>query len=55
VGEMMTNDKRVPLISATGSTHGENRCANSSRSFRKIIMELGGNNAIIVTPDADIK
>jgi acyl-CoA reductase-like NAD-dependent aldehyde dehydrogenase len=33
----------------------ENRCANSSRSFRKIIIELGGNNAIIVTPDADIK
>jgi aldehyde dehydrogenase (NAD+) len=53
VGEMMTNDKRVPLISNRFYSYGENRCANSSRSFRKIIIELGGNNAIIVTPDAD--
>jgi aldehyde dehydrogenase (NAD+) len=56
VGEMMTNDKRVPLISATGSIRmGKIVCTNCSRSFGKIIIRLGGNNAIIVTPDADNK
>jgi aldehyde dehydrogenase (NAD+) len=55
VGEMMTNDKRVPLISATGSIMGKIVAQTVAGSFGKIIMELGGNNAIIVTPDADIK
>jgi aldehyde dehydrogenase (NAD+) len=55
VGEMMTNDKRVPLISATGSIRMGKIVAQTVASFGKIIIELGGNNAIIVTPDADIK
>jgi aldehyde dehydrogenase (NAD+) len=55
VGEMMTNDRRVPLISATGSTRMGKIVAETVRASWKIIMELGGNNAIIVTPDADIK
>jgi aldehyde dehydrogenase (NAD+) len=54
VGEMMTNDKRVPLICNRFYPYGENRCTNCSGSFGKIIIK-GGNNAIIVTPDADIK
>jgi aldehyde dehydrogenase (NAD+) len=55
VGEMMTNDKRVPLISATGSIRMENRCTNCAGRLGRSLLELGGNNAIIVTPDADIK
>lgn len=56
VGEMMTNDKRVPLISATGSTRmGRIVGAKVAERFGKSILELGGNNAIIVTPDADLE
>lgn len=56
VGEMMTTDKRVPLISATGSTRmGRIVGATVAERFGKTILELGGNNAIIVTPDADLK
>jgi aldehyde dehydrogenase (NAD+) len=54
VGEMMTNDKRVPLISATGSILGKIAQTVKGRLGRSLL-ELGGNNAIIVTPDADIK
>lgn len=56
VGEMMTNDKRIPLISATGSTRmGKMVAAKVGERLGKTLLELGGNNAIIVTPDADIK
>ena len=56
VGEWMTNDKRVPLISATGSTRmGRIVGATVAERFGKSILELGGNNAIIVTPSADLQ
>ncbi len=56
VGELMTNDKRVPLISATGSIRMGKIVAQAvAARLGKSLLELGGNNAIIVTPDADIK
>jgi len=56
VGKWLTNDKRIPLISATGSTRmgravGQDVAARLGRS----LLELGGNNAIIITPSADLK
>ena len=56
VGEFMTNDKRIPLISATGSTRmGKIVASAVGARLGKSLLELGGNNAIIVTPDADVK
>jgi aldehyde dehydrogenase (NAD+) len=56
VGEMMTNDKRMPLISATGSSRmGQIVGAKVASRFGKSLLELGGNNAIIITPTADLK
>lgn len=56
VGEFMTTDKRVPLVSATGSTRmGKIVAKTVGERLGKSLLELGGNNAIIVTPDADIK
>jgi len=56
IGELLTNDKRIPLISATGSTRmGKIVAQVVAGRFGKSLLELGGNNAIIVTPDADIK
>ena len=56
VGEWMTKDTRIPLISATGSTRmGRLVGATVAMRFGKTILELGGNNAIIVTPDADLE
>ena len=56
VGEMMTSDKRVPLVSATGSSRmGRIVGATVAERFGKSLLELGGNNAIIITPDADLK
>lgn len=56
VGEFMTKDQRVPLVSATGSTRmGKIVAQEVAARLGKTILELGGNNAIIVTPDADIK
>ena len=56
VGEMMTKDTRVPLVSATGSTRmGKIVAKEVAGRLGKSLLELGGNNAIIVTPDADIK
>ena len=55
-GEWLTNDKRVNLISATGSTAmGREVGKVVSSRFGKSILELGGNNAIIVCEDADLK
>jgi aldehyde dehydrogenase (NAD+) len=55
VGEWLTKDDRVPLISATGSTRmGKIVGAEVAKRLGKTILELGGNNAIIVTPSADL-
>jgi len=55
VGELMTNDHRVPLISATGSTRmGKIVGKAVSERFGKSLLELGGNNAIIVTENASM-
>ncbi len=56
VGEWMTQDQRIPLVSATGSTRmGKIVAKEVAGRLGKSLLELGGNNAIIVTPDADIK
>ena len=56
VGEMMTSDKRMPLISATGSSRmGKIVGSRVAERFGKSLLELGGNNAIIITPTADLK
>ena len=56
VGEMMTTDVRIPLVSATGSTRmGRIVGATVAQRFGKSLLELGGNNAIIITPTADLK
>jgi aldehyde dehydrogenase (NAD+) len=56
IGEKILNDNRIPLISVTGSTNvGRHAAEVVSKRFGKTILELGGNNAIIVTPDADLK
>lgn len=55
VGEKMINDKRLPLISFTGSTLMGRRVSKAvARRFGRSILELGGNNAVIVTEDADL-
>ncbi len=56
VGERMLNDKRVPLVSITGSTEvGRHAAQVIAKRFGKYILELGGNNAIILTPESDLK
>lgn len=56
VGESMINDPRMALISATGSTRVGIRVAEAcAKRLGKSILELGGNNAIIITPDSDLK
>jgi aldehyde dehydrogenase (NAD+) len=56
VGETMLNDRQIPLISITGSTRvGRHGAEVIARRFGKSILELGGNNAIIMTPQADLK
>jgi aldehyde dehydrogenase (NAD+) len=56
VGERMINDPRVPLVSFTGSTlMGRHVSEVTARRFGRSILELGGNNAIIVAEDADIE
>ena len=56
IGDLMAKDNRIPLISATGSTRmGKIVAQNVAARLGKSLLELGGNNAIIVTPDADIK
>jgi len=52
----MTTDKRVALVSATGSTRmGRIVGKTVAERFGKSLLELGGNNAIIITPSADLK
>ncbi|MBD78897.1 MAG: aldehyde dehydrogenase family protein [Crocinitomicaceae bacterium] len=56
VGEMLTQDVRIPLVSATGSIRmGKIVGAEVAKRLGRSLLELGGNNAIIVTPDADIE
>jgi len=55
VGERMLNDRRIPLISATGSTRMGRRIAEVvGPRMGRTILELGGNNAIVVMDDADL-
>ena len=55
VGERLLNDPRVPLISFTGSVAMGRHVAESvARRLGRTILELGGNNAIVVTEDADL-
>lgn len=55
LGEMLANDTRIPLISATGSTRmGKAVGAAVGARLGRSLLELGGNNAIIITPDADL-
>ena len=56
LGIAMSNDKRVPLISATGSTRMGKAVGEAvGKRLGKSLLELGGNNAIIITPSADLK
>jgi aldehyde dehydrogenase (NAD+) len=55
VGETMLADRRLPLISATGSTRMGRRVGEVvGKRLGRTLLELGGNNAIIVMPDADM-
>jgi len=55
VGETMISDRRLPLISATGSCRmGRRVGAVVAERLGRSLLELGGNNAIIVLPDADM-
>ncbi|MSP08125.1 MAG: aldehyde dehydrogenase family protein [Chitinophagaceae bacterium] len=55
VGEWMTKDTRIPLVSATGSTRmGKQINAAVAERLGKTILELGGNNAIIISEHADL-
>jgi aldehyde dehydrogenase (NAD+) len=56
IGETMLADDRLPLISATGSCRMGRRVAEVvGRRLGRAILELGGNNAIIITPSADLE
>ncbi|MDP9229225.1 MAG: aldehyde dehydrogenase family protein [Bacteroidota bacterium] len=56
VGEWMANDTRLPIISATGSTRmGKAVGAAVGARLGRAILELGGNNAIIISKDADLE
>ncbi|MFQ5399602.1 MAG: aldehyde dehydrogenase family protein [Anaerolineae bacterium] len=56
VGQRMTADKRLPLISFTGSIPTGRKVAEAvARRLGRTILELGGNNAIIVAPDANLE
>ena len=56
VGEYMTTDTRIPLVSATGSTRmGKIVGTTVAQRLGRSLLELGGNNAIIVSPEADMK
>ena len=56
MGKLLADDPRVPLISATGSTRmGKELAPQVAKRFGRSILELGGNNAMIVTPSADLE
>jgi aldehyde dehydrogenase (NAD+) len=55
VGDLLLKDKRVPLVSFTGSTLiGRHISETVAKRFGRTILELGGNNAIVVAEDADL-
>jgi len=55
IGELMSNDPRVPLVSATGSTRmGKAVGAAVGARLGRSLLELGGNNAIIISENADL-
>ena len=55
IGELMSNDKRVPLVSATGSTRMGKAVGEAvGRRLGRSLLELGGNNAIIISENADL-
>ena len=55
IGEQLVNDKNIALVSFTGSTRvGRIVGTNVAQRFGKSILELGGNNAIIISKDADL-
>lgn len=56
VGKWISEDERIPLVSATGSSRmGKQVAVTVANRLGKSLLELGGNNAIIVTPSADLK
>jgi aldehyde dehydrogenase (NAD+) len=56
IGKLMSNDERIPLVSATGSTRMGKAVGEAvGRRLGRSLLELGGNNAIIITPSADLK
>lgn len=55
VGEWLAADARIPLVSATGSTAMGRKVASVvGQRLGRTLLELGGNNAIIITPEADL-
>ena len=55
IGEVLVDDPRVPLISATGSTRmGREVGPRLAKRFARALLELGGNNGMIVCPSADL-
>ncbi|MCS7075717.1 MAG: aldehyde dehydrogenase family protein [Bacteroidia bacterium] len=55
IGDRMAKDRRVPLISATGSTHMGIAVGKAvAERLGRSLLELGGNNAVIITPHADL-
>ena len=55
IGEELVDDPRIVLVSATGSTAmGRAVGPRVARRFGRVLLELGGNNAMIVTPSADL-
>ncbi|MNU24740.1 Succinate-semialdehyde dehydrogenase [NADP(+)] [compost metagenome] len=56
IGELMSHDERVPIVSATGSTRMGKEVAKAvAGRLGRSLLELGGNNAIIVTENADLE
>ena len=55
IGLLLVDDARIPVVSATGSTRmGREVATRVAQRFGRAILELGGNNAVIVTPSADL-
>ncbi|MGB5931424.1 MAG: aldehyde dehydrogenase family protein [Cyclobacteriaceae bacterium] len=56
VGQLLSEDKRVPLVSATGSTRmGKKVGETVAKRMGRVLLELGGNNAMIISQHADMK
>lgn len=56
VGELLVDDPRIALVSATGSTAmGRDVGPRVAKRFGRVLLELGGNNAMIVCPSADLE